>query len=182
MEAIISTGDTAQPQQRTTKDYKSPPHALIWFFRKSRDLTWRKVGLDLANSSCLILALLLRYGNRKVFRTTLHQERRMEATISTVDTAQPQQRTTKDYKSPPHALIWFFRKSRDLWKCKYQVLQRTLKQLKNRVADLTKSREQWKLKAEQANNQLTVLEAENDRLRTHVATLAEKKTTGPSKG
>lgn len=103
----------------------------------------------------------------------------MEAIISTVDTAQPQQRTTKDYKSPPHALIWFFRKSRDLWKCKYQKLQGTLKQFKNRVADLTKSREQWKLKAEQANDQLTVLKAENDSL-PQVATLAEKKTTRTS--
>src|SRR5271166_4013365 len=34
-------------------------------------LVWRKVALDLANSPCLILVLLLRYGNRKVFRTTL---------------------------------------------------------------------------------------------------------------
>ena len=40
----------------------------------------------------------------------------MEATTSPVDTAQTQKQTTKDYKSPPHALIWFFRKSRDLWK------------------------------------------------------------------
>ena len=47
----------------------------------------------------------------------------MEAIISTVDTAQSEQRTTKDYKSPPHALIWFFRKSRDLWKRKYQELR-----------------------------------------------------------
>jgi len=106
----------------------------------------------------------------------------MEAIISTVDTAQPQERTTKDYKSPSHALIWFFRKSRDQWKCKHQELQRTLKQHKNRVADLTKSREQWKLKAEQANNQLTVLEAENESLRAQVATSAEKKTTSTSTG
>jgi hypothetical protein len=109
------------------------------------------------------------------FGGPLHQERRMEAIISTVDTAQPQQRTTKDYKSPPHALIWFFRKSRDHWKCKYQELQRTLKQHKNCVADLTKSREQWKLKAGQAKDQVTVLEAENNSLRAQVESLAEKK-------
>jgi chromosome segregation ATPase len=106
----------------------------------------------------------------------------MEAIISSVDTAQPQRRTTTDYKSPPHALIRFFRKSRDLWKCKSKELQGTLKQFKNRVADLTKSREQWKLKAEQANDQLTVLKAENDSLRAQVATLAEKKTTRTSTG
>ena len=87
----------------------------------------------------------------------------MDATLSGETTAQAPKQTTKEYKSPPHALIWFFRKSRDLWKSKYQELQASIKQLKNRVADVTKSREQWKLKAEQTNNQLTVLEAENAR-------------------
>ncbi len=106
----------------------------------------------------------------------------MEAVISPVETAQPQQRTTKDYKSPPHALIWFFRKSRDLWKNKSKELRGKLKQFENRVADVTKSREQWKLKAEQANDQLTVLKAENDSLRAQIATSAEKKTTGTSTG
>jgi len=106
----------------------------------------------------------------------------MDATLSGETTAQAQKQTTKEYKSPPHALIWFFRKSRDLWKSKYQKLQASIKQLKNRVADLTKSREQWQLKAEQANDQLTVLKAENDSLRAQVVTLAEKKTTGTSTG
>lgn len=138
-------------------------------------LTLRKVDLDQANSPCQICVLLLRYGNGKVSRTTPQQDRRMEATISPVDTDQAQKQTTKDYKSPRHALIWFFRKSRDLWKSKYQELKGSVKQLKNRVADLTKSRELWKLKAEQANDQLTVLEAEIASLRAQVATLAEKK-------
>jgi uncharacterized protein YlxW (UPF0749 family) len=87
----------------------------------------------------------------------------MDATLSGETTAQAPKQTTKEYKSPPHALIWFFRKSRDLWKSKYQELQASIKRLKNRVADVTKSREQWKLKVEQTNNQLTVLEAENAR-------------------
>ena len=99
----------------------------------------------------------------------------MDATLSGETTAQAQKQTTKEYKSPPHALIWFFRKSRDLWKSKYQELQASIKRLKNRVADVTKSREQWKLKAEQTNNQLTVLEAENASLHAQIATLAEKK-------
>ena len=60
-------------------------------------------------------------------------------------------------------------------KLQYQELQASIKRLKNRVADVTKSRDQWKLKAEQSNNQLTVLEAENARLRAQIATLAEKK-------
>jgi uncharacterized protein YlxW (UPF0749 family) len=106
----------------------------------------------------------------------------MEATTSPVDTARAQKQTTKDYKSPPHALIWFFRKSRDLWKSKYQQLKASVKQLQNRVADLTKSRELWRLKAEQAHGQLTVLEAEIAGQRAQVATLAGKKTTRTSTG
>ena len=99
----------------------------------------------------------------------------MDATLSGETTAQAQKQTTKEYKSPPHALIWFFRKSRDLWKSKYQELQASIKRLKNRVADVTKSREQWKLKAEQTNNQLTVLEAENVSLRARSQRWQKKK-------
>ena len=102
----------------------------------------------------------------------------MDATLSGETTAQAPKQTTKEYKSPPHALIWFFRKSRDLWKSKYQELQASIKRLKNRVADVTKSREQWKLKAEQTNNQLTVLEAENASLRARSQRWQKKKRSG----
>ena len=47
----------------------------------------------------------------------------MDAALAGETTAQAQKQTTKEYKSPPHALIWFFRKSRDLWKSKCQELQ-----------------------------------------------------------
>ena len=102
----------------------------------------------------------------------------MDATLSGETTAQAQKQTTKEYKSPPHALIWFFRRSRDLWKSKYQDLQASIKRLKNRVADVTKSREQWKLKAEQSNNQLTILEAENASLRARSRRWQKKKRPG----
>jgi uncharacterized protein YlxW (UPF0749 family) len=105
------------------------------------------------------------------------QERRMDATLTGETTAQAQKQTTKDYKSRPGALIWFFRKSRDLWKSKYQALKASVKQLKNRVADLTKSREQWKLKAEQADSQLAALEAEILSLHAKVEALASEKKT-----
>ena len=83
--------------------------------------------------------------------------------------------TRQDYKSRPGALIWFFRKSRDQWKRKYQDLKAADKALKNRIADLTKSREQWKLKAEQASQRLAALEAALAELRAHAA-VPEKKT------
>jgi chromosome segregation ATPase len=99
----------------------------------------------------------------------------MDATPTGESTAQAQQQTTKDYKSRPGALIWFFRKSRNLWKSKYQALKASVKQLRNHVADLSKSREQWRLKAEQANRQLAALEAEIVSLHSKLEALAGEK-------
>ena len=83
--------------------------------------------------------------------------------------------TPTDYKSRPGALIWFFRKSRDGWKRKYQELKATVKGYKNRIADLTQSREQWRLKAEQASARLSALEAETAELRAQIAASEDKK-------
>jgi uncharacterized protein YlxW (UPF0749 family) len=85
----------------------------------------------------------------------------MEAT----DTEITPRETSKNYTSRPGALIWSFRKSRDRWKCKHQKLKASVKQLQNRVADVTKSREQWRLKAAEAATRLTALEAEITSLR-----------------
>jgi chromosome segregation ATPase len=86
--------------------------------------------------------------------------------------------TTRDYKSRPGALAWCFRKSRDLWKAKYQDLKASFKRLTNRAADLTKSRDQWRLKAERAHDQLAATEAQVAGLQAQVAALtAEKKTS-----
>ena len=43
MDATLSGETTTQAPKQTTKEYKSPPHALIWFFRKSRDLLEEQV-------------------------------------------------------------------------------------------------------------------------------------------
>ena len=85
--------------------------------------------------------------------------------------------TRKDYTSRPGALSRFFRMSRDGWKSKYKDLKATVKGYKNRIADLTKSREQWRIKAERAGEQITTLEAEIAELRAQLAALEEKKTT-----
>ncbi len=84
--------------------------------------------------------------------------------------------TRADYSSRPGALIWFFRKSRDGWKRKHQDLQATVKGFKNQVAAVTKSREQWRLKAEQANERASALEAENRELRAQVEADKKKRT------
>ena len=98
----------------------------------------------------------------------------MEAIITDVDPTQAP--TSPAYKSRPGALIWFFKKSRDNWKKKYKAAKATIKGHLNRVADVTKSREQWRLKAEQANAKLAAWEAENRELRARLeASAVEKK-------
>src|SRR3954447_7011321 len=95
----------------------------------------------------------------------------MDATAEANATA-----TREDYKSRPGALIWFFRKSRDRWKSKHQDLKATVKGFKNQIAAVTKSREQWRAKAERAAERLVALEDENAALRARMATLEEKKS------
>jgi len=81
----------------------------------------------------------------------------------------------EDYTSRPGALIWFFRKSRDGWKKKHQKLKATVKGFKNQIAAVTKSREQWRLKAEQADERIAALEAEVAGLHARVADSIDKK-------
>ncbi len=79
----------------------------------------------------------------------------MEATVKA-----PSVQTRKDYTSRPGALSRFFRMSRDGWKSKYKDLKATVKGYKNRLAHLTRSREQWRIRAERAGEQITSLEIE----------------------
>ena len=72
----------------------------------------------------------------------------MEVTVTGIET--PVTAPHKDYTSRPGALIWFFRKSRDGWKRKYQDLKVTVKADRNRRIDLTKSRDRSQQKDEQA--------------------------------
>lgn len=74
----------------------------------------------------------------------------MDATIAGEVPPSAPEPTTKRYKSRPGALAWCFRKSRDLWKAKYQDLKASAKRLTNRVAELTKSRDHWRNEAEVA--------------------------------
>lgn len=80
--------------------------------------------------------------------------------------------TGASFKSRPGALVWFFRKSRDLWKGKSRKLRVALKREQNQVAAVTKSREQWKSKAQQAAAEQAALQRENETLREQVRELA----------
>ena len=89
--------------------------------------------------------------------------------------------THDEYTSRPGALIWCFRKSRDGWKRKHKDLKATVKGFKNQIAAVTKSREQWRLKAEQASERVSALESDIKELRAQAAAWLEKKRNGPGK-
>ncbi len=74
-------------------------------------------------------------------------------------------------------MFWFFRKSRDQWKDKCKDLKTLLKKFKNRVADLTKSRDKWKLKAEQSDIRIAELNSQLDSIREENAAFREEITT-----
>ncbi len=80
------------------------------------------------------------------------------------------------YKSPHHVLAAFFARSRDKWKRKYMDQKTEMKRLKNRVADVTKSREKWRDEANSFRQKAGELEVENAVLREQVAAL---KKNGP---
>jgi hypothetical protein len=98
----------------------------------------------------------------------------MDATAETIPPS-----THPGYKSRPGALIWSFRKSRDGWRRKYLDLKATEKGYKNRIADLTKSRERWRAEAEETGRRLAASEAENVELRARIAAAAEEKKRTP---
>src|SRR4051794_36135384 len=93
-------------------------------------------------------------------------------------TAEAHAPARKEYSSRPGALIWFFHKSRDEWKAKCRQAKDSLKREKNRVADLTKSREHWRAEAERAGRRAAELEAEVAELRSRLEAGLEKKRTG----
>jgi len=88
----------------------------------------------------------------------------MDAATQTIPAA-----AREDYKSRPGALIWFFRKSRNNWKEKYRALKASVKGLTNQLAAVTRSRAEWRAKAEAAGCRAAALEAELAELRDRVA-------------
>jgi hypothetical protein len=82
------------------------------------------------------------------------------------------------YTTSKQVQAWFLRRSRDLWKKKYAELKLELKRFRQRVADIDRSRAQWRRQAEDARRQLEALQAENARLRA----LADATDAGKKKG
>ena len=79
-----------------------------------------------------------------------------------------------EYKSPRHAQIWFLFRSRSRLKAKYRQLKLDQKRLKNRVNDVTRSREGWREDAERLRQEAEQLEAQNAQLRDQLERLKKR--------
>ena len=80
------------------------------------------------------------------------------------------------YTTSKQVQAWFLRRSRDLWKTKSAELKLEFKGLRQRIADIDRSRARWRHKAEDAGRQIEALQAENARL--HAATDAATQEGG----
>jgi len=76
-----------------------------------------------------------------------------------------------EYTTSKQVQAWFLGRSRELWKQKYMQLKGDEKRLKNRVNDVTKSRERWREESEQMKTRVRELEAENAALQQQLAAL-----------
>ena len=79
----------------------------------------------------------------------------------------------EEYRSRPKQLARWLLQSRDKLRAKYQTLKVEWKRLKVRVADVSKSRDMWKQRAEFSEQELRAMQAEIQRL-TAVVEQAEE--------
>ena len=59
-----------------------------------------------------------------------------------------------DSKSPPHQVIAFLKEGRDSLRIKYRQLRVDLRRAENHIRSLTKSRDSWRQRAEDAEAEL----------------------------
>jgi chromosome segregation ATPase len=93
----------------------------------------------------------------------------MDKEIQMSDPIQDEPR--RKYTTPAYVQAWFLQKSRDNWKNKYSLVKDDARQLKNRMNDVEKSREQWRERAKNTARRLEELEAQYAALQEEVAAL-----------
>jgi chromosome segregation ATPase len=81
--------------------------------------------------------------------------------------------TKPAYTTSKQVQAWFLGRSRDLWKNKYAKLKLDHKRLQQRVADVDRSRAQWRNHAQSAQLQMEQLQAENTRIQAELDAAAE---------
>ena len=67
--------------------------------------------------------------------------------------------TLKDFKSPQHKVFAIVIAGRDKWKAKHHELKKALKRADNQIRAVTKSRENWRNRAREAERQLRRVQA-----------------------
>jgi chromosome segregation ATPase len=93
----------------------------------------------------------------------------MDATARTCQQAhEPAYTTSKQVQA------WFLGRSRDRWKKKYAELKVESKRLKQRVADVSKSRAGWRDEAEAARQEANALRSRNAELQAELDALADE--------
>jgi uncharacterized coiled-coil DUF342 family protein len=80
------------------------------------------------------------------------------------------------YRTPLGKLARRFKASVELWKSKYQGLQRQIKRFQNRAADARRSRDRWKEQAKHWKATAQQLQDELDRLRAETGDPTSKRT------
>jgi chromosome segregation ATPase len=86
-------------------------------------------------------------------------------------TGQPD--TAPAYTTSKQVQAWFLGRSRDRWKKKYAEFKAEFKRLKQRVADVCKSRDGWRSEANAARLEVHALRARNAELQAQLDARAE---------
>ena len=85
-----------------------------------------------------------------------------------IDEAEDSERFWDRFRSRPRKLAKWLFESRENWKKKHQDLKVLLKRFQVQLADVRKSREQWRERAQYSLKDLVQMKAEVERLRKQV--------------
>jgi chromosome segregation ATPase len=77
------------------------------------------------------------------------------------------------YTTSKQVQAWFLGRSRDLWKKKYAELKVESKRLHQRVADVCKSRDNWRSEVETTQRELRELHVQNAELQARLDAIGE---------
>lgn len=71
---------------------------------------------------------------------------------------------TDSYKSPVRKLVQFFKKSRNQWKVKCQEAKYQVKLLNNKIRYMDKSKEKFKMRVKELKNEICLMNAKEKQM------------------
>ena len=89
-----------------------------------------------------------------------------------MDVMDAQTKNLNEFRSPVRVLAAFFQKSRDQWKQRCLDAKSDLKRFKVRVADVSKSRDAWREKAEAKQRELESLQSQVQQLQNELSAVS----------